>query len=155
VVAGQVMNFDALSGQAGQVAHHPHVGGRPVVFAELPDVDDVAVEHQHLRPDALEVAQQLRGVAAVGAQVHVADDGHLHPALAAGLGLGGFGGNNQDGIGHSNGHWAHAAAGWVKRPPRAGPTERRGRMAGPRWPSGANAPPPPKAERRLPNVCRA
>ena len=47
--------------------HHHHMGCGPVPLAELPDVDDIAVEHYGLGFDALKVLKELGCMAPIGA----------------------------------------------------------------------------------------
>ena len=77
VVAGDVVNFRAVA----RHFHHPlddlGVLLREVALFELPDVNEIPVEHQHFGLDALEVVQQFFGMAAVGAKVYIGYDGNL------------------------------------------------------------------------------
>jgi hypothetical protein len=49
-----------------------------VILPELPDVNEVSVENEDGGPYALEVVEELLGVAAKGAEVHVGDDGDVY-----------------------------------------------------------------------------
>jgi len=57
----------------------------PVFFPELPDVDNVAVQHQDGGVDGGEVAAEFLGPAAVGAKVHVRDDYDIKFSFFQGL----------------------------------------------------------------------
>lgn len=62
--------------------NHLHVGLGPIAFAELPHIDDVAVENEPLGLNGFEVAKQLFGVTAVGAEVNVGNNHQLDIAFS-------------------------------------------------------------------------
>jgi hypothetical protein len=49
-----------------------------IILSELPDVNEVAVEDEDGRPDALEVVEELRSVAAKGAEMYIGNDGNVY-----------------------------------------------------------------------------
>ena len=48
-----------------------HMGLGPVAFAELPHVDDIAIQNKMFWLDGFEVAEQLLGMTPVRAEVHI------------------------------------------------------------------------------------
>jgi hypothetical protein len=86
VVAGHIDHLHALAGHPQDLLDHIVVGLRPVPAAlQLPAVDDVADQIELLALHPLDEVQQHIGLAALGAQVHVADE---HRAAAQNLGFG-------------------------------------------------------------------
>src|SRR5687768_16305447 len=66
-----VVRFLSLAYPMHEVLHHFHVRIRPISFAKLPNVDDVAVQNNCFRIDAFEVVKEFFCVATVGAEVYV------------------------------------------------------------------------------------
>ena len=54
--------------------HNLHVRLGPVTFAELPHVDDVAVEDDRFCLDGFEIAKEFFRVTAVGAEVNIREN---------------------------------------------------------------------------------
>src|SRR5690606_38118196 len=78
MVAGQVGYWYALGDEFQDFTHHFHVRFGPIPFAELPDIDDVTIKDELFRSDALQVSEQLFGMASVGAEVYVGDDNQIY-----------------------------------------------------------------------------
>ena len=57
MISGEVEYLGVFCQQASNVFDHLHVRLGPVTFAELPDIDDIAVEDERLRLDAFEIGQ--------------------------------------------------------------------------------------------------
>jgi hypothetical protein len=81
VIAGEVVNRHAFGDKFKDAPHYFHVRLGPVRFAELPDIDDIAVEDNNFRSDTFEVLQQFSGVAAIGTQVYIRDNQYINFAL--------------------------------------------------------------------------
>jgi hypothetical protein len=71
MIAGDEIDRHILGYEPYYVLYHHHVCGRPVTFAELPDVNDVSVENDSAWFYAFQVPEQLGGMAAIGAEVNV------------------------------------------------------------------------------------
>jgi hypothetical protein len=54
-----------------QLANDQHVFRREILLLELPNIHDVAVEHQNFRIDGPQVGQHFRGPAAAHAQMQI------------------------------------------------------------------------------------
>ena len=74
MVAREVDHGYTVGYEFKDFSNHLHVRFRPIAFAELPDVNDIAVEEDLFRLDAFEVAQEFGGMAAVSAKVDVRKD---------------------------------------------------------------------------------
>src|SRR5690554_1548534 len=81
MVAGKVVNFCSFRNEFHDPPKHFHVRFGPIRFAELPDIDNVAVKDQYIRLYAFEIIQELFCTAAVGAQVDVGEDQNLYFSL--------------------------------------------------------------------------
>lgn len=81
VVAGDVIDFGAFGSEVDEFFQHFQVMGRKVFFAELPNVDDVAVEDEQFGFDRFQVMQQLPGMAAIGAEVDVGKNDQFYFSL--------------------------------------------------------------------------
>lgn len=71
VVARDVIDFGAFGSEVDKFFEHFQVWGREVLFAELPNVDDIAVKDKQLGFDRFQVVQQFLGMATVSAEVDV------------------------------------------------------------------------------------
>ena len=48
MVAGDIIDFDALAHPFDEFVDDAHMGLRPIPLAELPHINDIAVQHDHL-----------------------------------------------------------------------------------------------------------
>src|SRR6185437_15391392 len=71
MVTRDKINRGLLGYQAYEVLYHHHMCRGPITFAELPDIDNVAVEDYRLWFDAFQVLEELFCVTAVGAKREV------------------------------------------------------------------------------------
>jgi hypothetical protein len=71
MIARYIIGFFALADPVHEVLHDFHVAFRPIPFAELPDVYDVAVKYDSFGIDAPEIVKKFFGAAPVSAQVHI------------------------------------------------------------------------------------
>ena len=85
VIAGDVVNGFLAGNHAEEFSHHLHVGRREVLFLELPNVDDVPVQHENLRVNRLQVAQHFGCPASAHAQMQVGNHGHFDGPFQQGL----------------------------------------------------------------------
>jgi len=60
-----------------ELFHHFHVTFRPVAFAELPYIDNVAVKDDCFGVDAFEVLKKFFCMAAVGAEMYIREDEYV------------------------------------------------------------------------------
>ena len=81
VVSGDVIHLLLAGNHVQQFAHHLHMLGWEVLFLELPYVDDVAVEVEHLWINGTEVLQNFERPAAAHAQMQVGNDRHFNRAF--------------------------------------------------------------------------
>ena len=71
VVAGNEVDRNVFGNETHYVFYHHHVGGGPVAFAELPDVYYVPVEYEGFWFYALQIPEELGGVAAISSEMNV------------------------------------------------------------------------------------
>ena len=71
VVTRDVIHFGAMREHRGDRLENLHVSRRKVTLAELPNINDIAIEHQRFRMDTLEVRHQLGCSRPIGPEVHI------------------------------------------------------------------------------------
>lgn len=74
MVAWDVIDFYSVRQHARDFFHDGHVFFGEILFRELPDINDIAVENEFFWSDTFEVANKFRGVTAVGSKMHVRND---------------------------------------------------------------------------------
>ncbi len=77
MIAGNIVGLLSFAYPVHELLHHFHVALGPVSFAELPDIDDVAVENDRFWVDAAEIMQKLFGMAAVSAEMDIRKNQHV------------------------------------------------------------------------------
>jgi hypothetical protein len=74
VISRNVNHLYALREHVRYFFDHADMILRKIALAELPDIDDVTVQDQFFRADALQVAHQFLCMAAIRAKVRIADN---------------------------------------------------------------------------------
>jgi len=82
MVAGEVSNLCSFGKQSHDVLDNLHMRLGPIAFAELPDVNDVAIEDESFGLNRFEVTQQFFGMTAVRAKVHIGNDHQFYFAFS-------------------------------------------------------------------------
>ena len=83
VIAGQIDDAHALAGLAQELLHHVVVGLRPIpARLELPAVDDVADQIDHVGVVVAHEVEEALGLAALGAEMHVGNEQRAKPPRA-------------------------------------------------------------------------
>ena len=146
VIAGQIDDAHALAGLAQELLHHVVVGLRPIpARPQLPAVDDVAHQIDHVGVVVAHEVEEALGLAALGAQMHVGNEQRAEPARA---------GRHQHARGPSLMTRQHAAI-----PCRRDDTAMPPSGSGPRWlrPAGrrGRARPPPSRSEKSPGTAGA
>jgi hypothetical protein len=81
VVAGNIVGFCAIPDPFQKMLDNFHVTSRPVSFAELPNVNYIAVEHNYAGFDAFQIMEKLFGMTPIGAKVNVRNYDHFNLPL--------------------------------------------------------------------------
>ena len=81
VVPGDVKHLLLASNHLKEFAYHLHMLGREVLFLELPNVNDVAVQDEHLWINGAQVLQNFEWPATAHAEVKVGNDRHFNRAF--------------------------------------------------------------------------
>ena len=71
VIAGDVNHAGAMFRQIQDLLDHLKVTGREITFAELPSIDDVAIQDQPFGTNVAEILNDFLSMATIGAQVEV------------------------------------------------------------------------------------
>lgn len=71
MVTGDIIDLFPPGDPVHKLFDHLHVAFGPISFAELPDIDDVAVEYNCFRVDTFKVVQEFFCIAAIGAKVYI------------------------------------------------------------------------------------
>ena len=74
MVAWDVIDFYSMRQHACDFFHNGHVFFGKILFGELPDINDIAVENEFFWSNTFEVANKFRGMTAVGSKMHVRND---------------------------------------------------------------------------------
>jgi len=81
VIAGNIIDLGAFLGHFEDALNDLEVFFWEIPFPELPDIDEIAVEDKRFGLDVLQVLQEFFGVAAIGAEVGIGEDGNVEFAL--------------------------------------------------------------------------
>ena len=82
MIASQVVNLHTGADKLENPLEYLGVRLWEIIRAKLPDIYEVAINHQYLRLYGFKVAVQLLGLAAQEAQVHIRDHTDFDGALA-------------------------------------------------------------------------
>src|SRR3546814_17296951 len=54
----------------------------PVALAELPDINDISIQHENFRSNTPEIIQKLTGMTAIGSQMHIRYNNYVNVAFS-------------------------------------------------------------------------
>src|SRR5690606_22984520 len=71
VIAGEIIYCCAIAHHLNDALNHFHVAVWPVSFAELPDINDIAVQNKNFWIDRFQVLIQLFGMTTISAEMYI------------------------------------------------------------------------------------
>src|SRR3546814_16218609 len=71
MIPGEVADADVLGNKFHDLADHFHMRIGPVELAELPDINDISIQHENFRSNTPEIIQTLTGMTDIGSQLHI------------------------------------------------------------------------------------
>ena len=82
MISRDIINFFSLTDPLHDMPYNFHMTFGPIPFAELPDINNIAIKYYDFGSDRLEIGQQVFGAASIGTEMNIGKYQHINFSLS-------------------------------------------------------------------------